>query len=263
MASIFKRKRNRPIPEGAELTTDRKGKPVAKWRDSRGRLQSAPLNDAGDKIVTEDAKYSIVYVDRGGKRRLVAGTTDYKATEAVANSLDGKQFLRKQGIIDATAEATAEHGRKPITEHAADYINVLGSRDVTAKHVSHVEKHLNEIISVCELRALSELNDTRVAKLVDVLKDDRGRSARTINSYLVSLRGFVRWLVRDGRLNVYTRLGLLDLHGAAERLPDLDTPTNLASAVASARGPQGGAAGHNMPQATDRGTGGEACVIAG
>jgi hypothetical protein len=53
MATVYKRKENRPIPDGAEIITYR-GKRCAKWTNEKtGRVQQAPLSDAGNRIVQE------------------------------------------------------------------------------------------------------------------------------------------------------------------------------------------------------------------
>ncbi len=72
MATVYKRRESKPIPKGAEITTYR-GKPYAKWTDSKtGKAQRAPLNDAGDKTISEAQFYTIQYFDHEGKRRKVS-----------------------------------------------------------------------------------------------------------------------------------------------------------------------------------------------
>ena len=50
MATVYKRRELRPIPDGATIGTYR-GKPYATWTDAKGKAQRAPLNAAGDRII--------------------------------------------------------------------------------------------------------------------------------------------------------------------------------------------------------------------
>jgi len=66
MASIFKRKRTRPIPDGAEIVT-KGGKRFARWPGKSGRTKRAELSEAGEAIVVEDASYTIACTDDDGR----------------------------------------------------------------------------------------------------------------------------------------------------------------------------------------------------
>ena len=72
MASIYKRTRTQAIPDGAKIVKDR-GRMVARWRTKQGKIRSAPLNEAGDRVVVESDKYVIGYTAHDGKRRYVLG----------------------------------------------------------------------------------------------------------------------------------------------------------------------------------------------
>ena len=81
MATVYKRTRTKAIPKGAEIVSQR-GKRLAVWIDGKtGRKRKAPLNDAGDKIITESAHYLISYYDSNGQRVEVnSGTSSFVLT---------------------------------------------------------------------------------------------------------------------------------------------------------------------------------------
>lgn len=78
--------------------------------------------------------WRINYFDHQGRRReKSARTTDKAAAQRIANDLEAKVALRRDGIIDAKAESFAEQGRKPLKEHVVDYIEQLPVRGARAK----------------------------------------------------------------------------------------------------------------------------------
>ncbi len=42
MATVYKRRELRPIPDGAETIGTYRGKPYATWTDAKGKAQRAP-----------------------------------------------------------------------------------------------------------------------------------------------------------------------------------------------------------------------------
>ena len=80
MARIFKHTYTKPLPEGSELFT-RKGKRYARFKDSKGKMATAPLSEDGKKIIVQTSKWYIDYTDANGKRCRVPGFTDHKASE--------------------------------------------------------------------------------------------------------------------------------------------------------------------------------------
>lgn len=72
------------------------------------------------------SKYVIFYTDETGRRRKKAGATDKAVTQRLAAKLENDVALRKQGLIDPTAERLAHHDRRPIREHLDDFIKTGG-----------------------------------------------------------------------------------------------------------------------------------------
>ncbi len=198
MASIFKRKRLRPVPDNAEIRTTKKGR-TATWTDARGRRQFRPLNDAGDRIVVEDERYTISYHDHLGKRRTAAGTSDKDATREIANKLEGDVRLRQRGVIDARAEAIADQSTRPIGQHLADFRMMLAAGDRDEKYIHQTTKNITDIADDCGFVTANDINPDGVNRYAVGLRD-RGLSLRTVQSYLIAMSTFTRWLVRTGKL---------------------------------------------------------------
>lgn len=97
MATIYKRRDLRPIPEGAELVTYR-GKRYAKWLNAKtDTVQRAPLSPSGDKIVCESPYYTVRYWDHDGRRVKVATRcADRDAAQQLANELEARAMQRRE-----------------------------------------------------------------------------------------------------------------------------------------------------------------------
>src|SRR5262245_16846934 len=69
MGSIFKKTVTKPLPAGAEIIV-RKGERLARWRDKRGKVRTAPLTtgqDGSDRIIIETRTYYARYRDGNGR----------------------------------------------------------------------------------------------------------------------------------------------------------------------------------------------------
>ncbi len=122
MATIYKRRDLRPIPEGAEIVTYR-GRRYAKWANIKtDTVQRAPMSAAGDKIVCESPHYTVRCFDHDGRRVKVATRcADRDAAQQLANELEAQAMYRREGLIDPTAERLANEGRRTIAEHVAEF----------------------------------------------------------------------------------------------------------------------------------------------
>ena len=66
--------------------------------------------------------YIISWFDAAGRRREKSSrTTDRRAAERIAAKLDADAALRRDGVVDATADRYAEADRAPLAEHLADW----------------------------------------------------------------------------------------------------------------------------------------------
>ena len=198
MATVYKRRELRPIPDGAEITTYR-GKPYAAWTDAKGKARRAPLNAAGDRIAMVAETYTAQYFDENGKRRKAPTRCGDKATaEQVADRLQADAALRKRGIINATQERFAAEARRPLSEHVAEFRAVLEARENTPKHV---DMTLQRVRFIVETSGAAHTKDLAASAVQGVIKGvrDAGRSLETCNAYLRAIKSFTRWMFRDKR----------------------------------------------------------------
>ena len=109
MASVYKRRRRKPIPDGAEIV-QRNGKRVAVWVNRKtGRRERAPLSDDGQAVIIQADTYTIEWFEHADKRRR-KGTriADKDEAQRMANHLEAQAAQRREGLVDARQERKAD-----------------------------------------------------------------------------------------------------------------------------------------------------------
>jgi site-specific recombinase XerD len=196
MATLFKRKEKRPIPDGAEIITYR-GKRYAKWTDKAGKTRRAPLDKAGKKIVQEAKCWTAQFFDEHGKRRKArTGCQDKAEALRYANHLENQARKRRTGEIDVKAERYGKEGRRPINEHLQDFRAALQAKDTTPEHAQQTSDRATRVVVGCGFAHIADISATAVASYLATLRDN-GRSIQTNNHYLRAVKQFTRWLHRD------------------------------------------------------------------
>jgi integrase/recombinase XerD len=199
VASIYKRRRRKPIPDGAEIVSDKRGRKFATWLDKQDRRRRAPLSDDGKQIVVEDDFYTVAWFDWTGRRcREVAGK-DHDGAEALGRLRETEARQRRQGLIDPAQERHAAEARRPILEHVGDFKAHLVAKRVSAGEVQGIVGQVTRIIEGCRFLTLSGITASAVHHWLGELRAE-GRSARTSNDYLQSIKQFARWLLLDRRI---------------------------------------------------------------
>jgi len=198
MATVFKRRRRKPIPSGATMKTYQ-GKRVAEWVDGRGDRQRAPLSDDGQAVMVEAEYYSVEYSDHTGQRKR-KGTriADKDAARQYANELEKRAHLRRTGYIDARQEKLATEGRRTVAEALADFRAKMEAAGRDPKHVSSTIDYIEKVCGAADFGTIGAIT----ADGVNAYAQDLGqrRSARTVQAYLTAIKGFTRWLAQDGKL---------------------------------------------------------------
>ncbi len=199
MASVFRRTRSYPIPDGATIVANRRGDRFAKWTDGKGRTRREPLNEAGDRIVVPAKTYTITYVDENGKPQTVnAETPDRDVAEQIANKIENDVALRRRGIVIPDQERIAREAARPLKEHLQDFRADLEARQSTEKHVRMTCNHIETVGTACRAARITDLTPAVVMQAIHAQRQN-GSSLRTCNSYLRSVKSFTRWLRKDRR----------------------------------------------------------------
>ena len=205
MATVTRRTKSKPIPEGAVIRLA-DGKKFAHWTDANGRAKKAILTREGTKISLRLSTYSIRYRDENGLLRWQSsGTRDKDAAKQIANQLETRASQIRQGLISPAEILFAKAARRPLEEHLAEYVGNLRHKDNTDKHVRLTQQRIRYLIEAGKITAISGLTESAVRAAIDRLRiapESRGRLSLglgTLNGYLRAVIGFANWLHKDRR----------------------------------------------------------------
>jgi len=140
------------------------------------------------------------YYDHDGRRRTRStGTTDRRTAERILARWVAEAALRREGVVDARAQAIAQESRRPIGEHLADWKQSLTAKGSSAKRVSVATRRAERLVDEAGFGTLADVDAAGVRRFVQTLRDDEA-AARTINGYLQAFGQFLRWAVAERRL---------------------------------------------------------------
>jgi len=196
-------------------------------------------------------KYIIEYTNEDGKRCRKTGATDKGVTQRIANDLENRVALRREGLIDPKAESFKAHDDKPLADHLADWRDSMVHRGMTAKHADQSTDRVRRLIAVMlgaspddvdgKTMKRSEQEAARLfiarlvgkARLADLTADrvqstlatlrDSGRSLQTCNHYRACVRAFTRWAWKGSRLRSDPLIALAGYNAKEDRRHDRRT----------------------------------------
>ena len=139
------------------------------------------------------------YFDADGVRREVKGCTDKRVTEGLAREAESHAARVCAGLIDVKEEALAFHEARCVDSHAADWKTYLEAKGVTQAHADVSYSRVHRILDKARSTRLSDLTPSRIQSALKAIQDD-GVSLGTAGHYVRAVKGFSRWLWRDGRV---------------------------------------------------------------
>ena len=150
----------------------------------------------GRKIKTNSKKWWGRFRDANGYDKRVPLATDRAAAQAMLAEYVRRAEREKVGII----EPTDEHRKKPITKHLADYKRYLRSKQNAPRYIENAISRVKVIVAGCKFRSIADFSPSKVTNWLRDRRDDGKFGISTSNDYLVAMKAFCNWLVRDGRL---------------------------------------------------------------
>ncbi len=156
------------------------------------------------------------FVDADGVKRERKGCPDRRVTEEMARKAETEVAKIRDGLSDPKAERMAREGRRPIREHAAEFIAFMESKENDPKHVRSTRTYIERVITLASIERIGDLSPSAVMRAIGSLKAD-GLSARALNAYLTAIKSFSRWLKRDGRTADYALETLSKFNEQADR----------------------------------------------
>jgi integrase len=209
MAFIFKEKRRKPIPEGAEILR-RKGGKVAKW-ESNGRAYTAAVD--GESIIIEGHVFYARWRDAGGIVR--TESTGCRGADMAQKWLDARVKESERitaGVVSLAESRTAEKSSGAITETAKVWKADMKSKGRSVIHVRECGNVINKVADACGWKSLRDMERNALEKYLQLRRDADGISARTYNKHIALVHAFGRWCQRRGLLMVNPFQGMEHLN---------------------------------------------------
>jgi integrase len=138
------------------------------------------------------------YTDAAGVKCERRGCPDRRVTEELARAAESEVAKVRAGVVDPKAARYQDEGRRPLDEHVADWHRSLVAKGDTPKHAHMVRSHTLRILGLARAGWIEELTPSAIQGALKALLDS-GRSPQTCNHALRAIKGFSRWLHRDGR----------------------------------------------------------------
>jgi len=139
----------------------------------------------------------ISYFDHKGRRITKSSrTTDRRVAERIAAKWEADVALRREGVVDARADAYAQAERKPITQHIQTFEDSFIAKGNTTGHVKETMENIRRIVALCNAERLSDLTAPVVQKAIATIRE-KGSSLRTCNKVLRSMKTFLNWFQKE------------------------------------------------------------------
>jgi integrase/recombinase XerD len=148
----------------------------------------------GKKIKRRSKRWHVRYYTPDGERHRVKGYADKRATESLAAELE----KRGQRVDGGFADALDEHATRPLVEHVDDFRRYLAAKGNTSEYVAKMLFRLTAALDVCRFHKIADIQSSAVVEFLGALRRE-GKSVKTANDYLATVKGFTRWLWRDKR----------------------------------------------------------------
>lgn len=186
----------------------------------------------GRRVKSKTKKWWGRYRDVSGREKRVPLAIDRSASQAMLNELVRLAERERAGLI----EPTDKHSKRPIAEHIEDYERHLAAKANASRYISLAIGRIKALIAGCRIRTVRDLSPSGVANWLRNKRDIDAFGVSTSNDYLVEIKAFGNWLVRDGRLthNPLAHLQRLNADMDVRRQRRVLTPDELSRLIAAA-----------------------------
>jgi len=202
MGSLRKKSATKPLPDGAELF-ERKGETLARWKDSRGKIRTAPLTigkDGSKRIAVESPKWFCKFRDGSGRlRELTTGCRDKQAAQAVLSELEREAERERAGIVSSKEYTALGNAAKLIAEHLDSFVTARRAEGLSERQLKDTRELIEKVFQECGFKTLASVQCHKVEEWL-AAKAVAGTGARRRNIYIEAVRTFLRWAVSCNRL---------------------------------------------------------------
>ena len=238
MARIFKHKRRRPLPSGAEIVRKRNNGKIARWVAGNGKRKEAPLSDDGESIIIESGVYRAEWRDADGVvHQESTGCRDGDMAMAWLQSKVKDSERITSGIVTSSEAQTAEKAAASIDSTLQTFAADLESKGRTGKHTREILSVVSQAAAFCGWRQLHDLDGNSAEAWLQGRRRDDDISARQYNKCLTLLHAFGAYCLRRRLIsaNPFAGLGRLSTKTDRRYVRRTLTPSEVSAIVAAGK----------------------------
>lgn len=214
--AVFKKHYAVALPANAERF-ERNKEPWARWKAANGKKREGKLSACGGKVLLESATWTAKY--RDGRGRIVERTTECRTREGAERKLAEFEAAAERvrcGLVTAAEADTIDWQAMPFSRHVADYEAHLRGQGRTESHIKDRKRCLDVLATDCRFVKLADVNRAAFERWQAVQRE-KGRGARSTNSYREALMAFCNWCLRAGRLAVNPIVGVTKINERTDK----------------------------------------------
>src|ERR1700722_13463143 len=122
-------------------------------------------------------------------------TTDKRVAQQKLEEIVKNRQLESAGLLPPEAQRIAQ--QTPLLDHLKDYLADLSAMGRDPEYIYIVDKQIRKLLQECRWTALPSVTSDSFLKW---RSRQRGKAPKTLNDYLASLSGLLRWMERNERL---------------------------------------------------------------
>ena len=169
----------------------------------------------GRKIKDKSKKWWGQFKDAHDQLKRVPLSIDKAAAQAMLNKIVQRVEREKAGLVDPTEEQR----KRLLTDHLKEFESYLRNKGVGQRQYVESLAKLRKLVATRKWLRIGDITAGGVLEFLGQLRRD-GLSAQTYNNYLVVIKQFTRWLVRDRRTPIDPLLHLSRINVRADRRHD-------------------------------------------
>jgi len=122
-------------------------------------------------------------------------TTDKRVAQQKLEEIVRLKQLESVGLIAPESQRLAQ--QTPLLDHLRDYVADLTATDRDSEYIYIVDKQIRKLFEECSWTTLANITSDSFLRW---RSRQRGKAPKTLNDYLASLSGLLRWMERHERL---------------------------------------------------------------
>ncbi|MCH8879686.1 MAG: tyrosine-type recombinase/integrase [Planctomycetes bacterium] len=159
-------------------------------------------------------KYCYRFLDERGRTRERVGTTNIETTEKLRRQAEDRATAIREGLVDVKREQEQARAKEQVGRVIDEYEQyLLVSKGNSRTHVKSTTAAIVAVVKAAGIECVADFDTSEAIRTISHFLDDlvrRGRSYRTRNHYLISIKGLLNWVCRNRRGLTSNPLGVLD-----------------------------------------------------